>query len=308
MRNLHDLPRFSDRWGWIYLEHGRLDKDQNGILFQDLIGTSQLPINQLALIMLGPGTTVTHAAVRTLAENATMLVWGGEQGVRTYAHLNGGTFSSRRLMHQAQMACLPEKRLQVAYKMYTKRFPGINMAGKDIEQVRGMEGLRVRSIYSALAKEFGIEWDGRSYDQNNWAQTSAINRAVSVANSCLYGICHSAIVAAGYSPALGFIHVGKMLSFVYDIADLYKMETSVRAGFLSVSRKELDLERSVRIACREEFHRAKLMGRIVSDIAEVLDVGDDIRETPGEFEGKADTVVDGGPTWGFSGQSIEKSS
>lgn len=108
MRTLHELPRFSDRWSYLYLDYGTLDQDSSGLIFGNKTCITPLPINQLSLIMLGPGTTVTHAAVKTLAGNNCLLAWTGQDGVRFYAHSTGGTFSSRRLIHQAWLASDPE--------------------------------------------------------------------------------------------------------------------------------------------------------------------------------------------------------
>src|SRR5207249_7632027 len=140
-----------------------------------------------------------------------------------------------------------------------KRFPGEDLAGKSMEQIRGLEGARVRVSYGELAKQHGVEWTGRVYDQNNWFQATPANRALSAANACLYGICHAAIVFAGYSAGLGFIHTGKLLSFVYDVADLYKTELTVPLAFRLAATETHDVERKVRMACRQAFHEYRLM-------------------------------------------------
>lgn len=302
MRTLHELPRFRDRWSYLYLERGRLDQDAKGLLFHNAGGDTPIPIDQLSLVMLGPGTTLTHAAVKALAANACLVAWVGEEGVRMYAHSTGATFSARRLLHQARLCSDEQQRLAVAYRMYQKRFPGSPLEGKTIEQVCGMEGLRVRSTYEKLAREHGIEWTGRDYDQDSWFKATAANRALSAANACLYGVCHAAIVAAGYSAALGFIHTGKMLSFVYDVADFYKTEVTVPVAFRLSATVTEGLERAVRIDCRKAFHEARLMDRIIPDIAEVLDVSNDLGEAPEELEGRAISLADGTEAGGVPGQ------
>lgn len=302
MRRLHELPRFGDRWPYLYLERGRLDQEANSLTFRDAVGDTPLPIDQLSLILLGPGTTLTHAAVKALAANNCLLAWVGEDGIRTYAHSTGGTFSSRRLLRQARLFSDEEERLAVVYRMYQKRFPDSSLADKNIEQVRGMEGLRVRKAYQEAAKANGIAWEGRNYDQDDWFRATAANRALSVANACLYGLCHAAIVSAGYSAAIGFVHTGKMLSFVYDVADLYKTEVTVPVAFRLAATAQQELEREVRKDCRKAFHEHRLMDRIVPDIAEVLDAGDDRGETPEEFEGRAVSLADPGADRGLPGE------
>src|SRR5262249_31216966 len=155
------------------------------------------------------------------------------------------------LLQQAHLACDEGHRLAVVYRMYQKRFPGADLTGKTLQQVRGMEGLRVRQAYEKAAAEDGVHWGGRNYDQDEWDDASAANRALSAANACLYGVCHAAIVSTGYSAALGFIHTGRMLSFVYDIADFYKADLTVPVAFRLAGTGAKDLERAVRQECRK---------------------------------------------------------
>jgi CRISPR-associated protein Cas1 len=152
--------------------------------------------------------------------------------------------------------------------------------------------MRVRAAYSQAAKEYGLDWRGRNYDQDDWFQATPANRALSAGNACLYGVCHAGIVSAGYSAALGFIHTGRMISFVYDVADFYKVEVTVPLAFRLASEGADDLERRVRLACRQAFHEARLMERILPDIAEVLHVADDSGESPEELEGRAVALAD----------------
>src|SRR5262245_9964855 len=185
MRKLHELPRFEDRWSYLYLERGCLDQETSGLVFHSAGGDTPIPIDQLSLVMLGPGTTITHAAVKAMAGNNCLLAWVGDVGVRCYAHSTGGTFSSRRLLHQARMYCDDAQRRAVVYRMYEKRFPGPPLADKSIEQVRGMEGLRVRRCYQEAAAQYGLTWEGRDYDQDDRYRANAANRALSAANACL---------------------------------------------------------------------------------------------------------------------------
>ena len=303
MRTLHELPPFRDRWSYLYLEHGELDQQATGLVFHNISAFTPIPINQLSLLMLGPGTSVTHAAVKALAGNNCLVAWVGEEGVRLYAHSTGGTFSARRMIAQARLVSDPAQRLAVVKRMYAKRFPGGDLDTKSIEQIRGMEGSRVRSAYARIAGATGVRWDGRNYDQGDWNAADPLNRALSAANACLYGVCHAAIVSAGYSAGLGFIHTGKMLSFVYDVADLYKTDVTVPVAFRVASAENEGVERKVRVACRQAFHDAKLMDRILPDIAEVLsDAGDDLGESPDELEGRAESMAGPAGDWRVPGQ------
>lgn len=281
------MPRFEDRWSHLYLEHCKVDQDADGLCAHDKDGTTRIPIDQLALLMLGPGTAISHAAMRSLADNSCLVAWVGEQGVRLYAHSTGSTFSSRRIQIQAKLATDEASRLGVARRMYQKRFPNPLSPEVTMEQLRGMEGIRVRQTYERLAKEYGVPWQGRVYDQDDWDAGDTLNRALSVANACLYGVCHAAIVSVGLSPALGFVHRGRMLSFVYDVADLYKTEISLPVAFQFGVSPPGDLEVRVRHMCRDIIHEKVLIRKILPDIEEVFDVGSLLRESPDELEGRA---------------------
>lgn len=307
MKSLHELPRFQDRWSHLYLERGILDQESHGLVLHGVDSHTSIPIDQLSLLMLGPGISISHAAMHKLADNNCLVAWVGENGIRLYAHSTGGTFSSRRLLQQAKLATNDETRLQVAYRMYQKRFPDSPLANKSIEQVRGMEGIRVRQVYQEMSKKFNIAWDGRSYDQGDWFSASDVNRALSAANACLYGVCHAALVSAGYSAGLGFIHTGKMLSFVYDVADLYKTDTTIPLAFELAAQGPKEPERRVRTQCRDVFYQARLMQRILPDIAEVLGAPDNLGESPDEMEGRAVTLAPGDPPRDVPGQSESES-
>ncbi len=185
MRTLHQLPRFRDRWSYLYLEMGRLDVDSDGLCFHQGNDTVPVPIDQLSVVMLGPGTTVTHAAVKSLSQNNCLLAWTGQDGIRLYAASIGGTYSSRRTIRQAALVSNEEKRLEVAWRMYRFRFNEIIPPVVSLESIRGMEGLRVRKTYAEASEKYGIEWKGRRYDQSDWGKGDPINRALSAANACL---------------------------------------------------------------------------------------------------------------------------
>ena len=285
LKDLHELPKVRDSWSYLYVEHCRIDQDAKAIALHDANGKTSIPCASLTTLMLGPGTSITHAAIKTLADSGCLVLWTGEEGVRFYAQGMGETRSARRLLVQARLWSNPQSRLRVVFRMYQMRFEESLDPSTTLRQVRGKEGIRVRETYARLSRETGVEWKGRSYKRDRWSAADPINRALSAANSCLYGVCHAAIVSAGYSPALGFIHTGKMLSFVYDIADLYKTETSMPAAFHAVAEGDTDgLESTVRRTCRDYFHKSKLLARIVSDIEHVFTV-----ETGEESESPLDS-------------------
>lgn len=272
MDDLHELARFDDRLSYLYVEHVRIDQSDKAIALHDKDGVTPVPAAALALIMLGPGTTITHAAVRSLADNNCLIAWVGEASVRLYAHSTGGTRSAARLLRQAALVSKNDSRLAVVRRMYGKRFGATPDPALSLQQIRGMEGIRVREAYAAASRATGVPWHGRQYDRRKWTNTDPVNRALSAANSCLYGLAHAAILSAGYSAALGFIHTGKQLSFVYDVADLYKVELTIPIAFEAAAEGEQEIERRARLACRDRFRSSRLLQRILPDIDWVLDI------------------------------------
>ncbi|NUQ71247.1 MAG: type I-E CRISPR-associated endonuclease Cas1 [Chthonomonadales bacterium] len=268
--DLHVLPKIRDSLSMLYIEKGRIERDDAAIAVFDQSGKTTVPIASLAVLNLGPGTVISHAAIRVLAENACMVFWTGEEHVRFYAAGTGATRSAAPLLLQARLASSDQTRMQVVRRMYTARFDEDIDSGLSIEALRGKEGVRVREAYSEWSRKTGIPWSGRSYRRDSWNSADPANRALSCANSCLYGICHAAIVATGFSPAIGFIHTGKQLSFVYDIADLYKVEITIPLAFQAVAESHVDLERQVRLRCRDLFRESRLLQRIVPDIKRML--------------------------------------
>lgn len=292
MLDLHSLPKVRDSCSFLYVEHCRVDQEGKAIAFHDAEGKVPVPCANLVLLMLGPGTNITHAAMRALADNGCLVLWTGEQGVRFYGIGLGETRSSRHLLRQARLWADTRTRLAVVVRMYEMRFREPLEEGLTLRQIRGKEGLRVRQAYAEASRSTGVPWTGRSFQRGYWGAADPINRALSAAHSCLYGVCHAAIVSTGYSPALGFIHTGKMLSFVFDIADLYKAEITVPLAFRITAEGTTDLERRVRLACRDVFRRERLLQRIVPDIEAVLAVQGAEGEGKDDFD--ADAASPGG--------------
>lgn len=255
----------------LFLRCGRLDVEDGAFVLVDATGVRlQIPLGGLACLLLEPGTTVTHAAVALAADCGTLLLWVGEGGVRLYSAGQPGGARADRLLYQAKLALIDELRLKVVRAMYRFRFGEEPPQRRSIEQLRGIEGVRVRTLYKELAARYRIAWGKRSYDPGDWNAADPLNKAVSVANHCLYGVCEAAVLAAGYAPAIGFIHTGKPLSFVYDVADLFKFDVAIPVAFRVVAEKKYDVVRDVRLQCRDMFREQKLLQRIIPVIKEVL--------------------------------------
>ena len=280
--NPQELPRFSDKLTYLYVEHAVVDQEEHAIAIWREDGISLMPVAALGVLMLGPGTKITHQAIHSLGENGCMTLWVGEHGVRYYAQGMGLARSARNLQRQALLASHPVARLKVVVRMYCKRFDEAVDPDTTLQQLRGKEGVRVRESYARASRQYKVPWTGRSYTRDFWEAADPVNRALSCANSCLYGLVHAAILCGGYSPGLGFIHCGKQLSFVYDIADLYKEKFTIPTAFRMAAESAEDIETRVRRACRDAFRTGKLVERILPDIADVLDTSAEEQERAAE--------------------------
>ncbi|WP_421996002.1 type I-E CRISPR-associated endonuclease Cas1e [Roseococcus sp.] len=273
-----------DRVSILFVEKGRLDVLDGAFVLVDETGIrTHIPIGGLACLMLEPGTRTSHAAVALAARAGTLLIWVGEAGVRLYAAGQPGGARADRLLLQARLALEDDSRLRVVRKMYEMRFQEEAPARRSVDQLRGIEGARVRETYRLLAQRHGAEWSGRVYDPGEWSTADVVNRCLSAATSALYGITEAAVLAAGYAPAIGFLHSGKPQSFVYDIADIVKFDTVVPEAFRvaaavqkgrSLDGKPLgDPVAEVRRRCRDVFRRDNILMRLIPMIEEVLAAG-----------------------------------
>ncbi|MFC4057635.1 type I-E CRISPR-associated endonuclease Cas1e [Planomonospora corallina] len=266
------LPRISDSLSFLYVEAVRIVQDDTGVCAQveSARGTDRvyLPTAALACILLGPGTSITQPAMATIARHGTSLVCVGAGGVRSYAGIMPASLTTAWLEKQVRAWANDESRLQVATRMYEARF-GAAPPGASLAQLRGMEGQRVKALYRLLATKHGIKRFKRNYDPEAWDDQDPVNKALSGANSCMYGVVHAAVLALGCSPALGFIHSGTQMAFVYDVADLYKARITIPLAFSL--HASTDPEREARRRLREDFRAFKLMPQIVADIQALID-------------------------------------
>lgn len=258
----------------IFVQYGNIDVKDGAFVVIDETGIrTHIPVGSVACIMLEPGTRVSHAATKLAAQVGTLLVWVGEAGVRVYASGQPGGARSDRLLYQAKLALDDDLRIKVVRKMYELRFGEAPPQKRSVEQLRGIEGARVKKHYALLAKQYGVPWKGRRYDPKDWDKGDVANQCLSAATACLYGISEAAVLAAGYAPAIGFIHTGKPLSFVYDIADVFKFETVVPIAFKIAKTNPVQPDRAVRLACRDSFRESKILKRIIPVIEEILSAG-----------------------------------
>ena len=282
--DLQALPQIGDRMTFLYLEQCQLNREDGAILIRDARGTSAVPAAGISVLLLGPGTNVTHRAMELIGDTGVSIVWVGEHGVRYYAGGRPLTHRSRLLLRQAELVSNQRKHLAVARKMYEMRFPGEDVSAMTMQQLRGKEGSRVRKIYRQAAERWNIPWNGREFDPDNYQGGSKVNQALSAGNACLYGLALAVIAALGCSPGLGFVHVGHESSFAYDIADLYKAELVIPLAFETAAQDPEDIGSLMRRRVRDAMAAGKLLERMVHDIRYLLS------DDAGEENAKQDVV------------------
>ncbi len=266
------LPQVKDKFPFIYLERGRLEIDDSSLKWLDAEGNVvRLPVATINTILLGPGTSLTHEAVKTAAAANCAICWVGEDSLLFYAAGFVPTANTRNFKKQIQLASGRNTSLQVARNMFQRRFPCDDLSGKSLKEMMGIEGSRVRQLYETKANEYGVGWKGRKFTPGKFQMGDMTNRILTSTNAALYGILCSSIHAMGYSPHIGFIHSGSPMPFVYDIADLYKEDLTIDLAF-SLTRKmagQYD-KHIVSSAFRERVIEMDLLKRVGKDISELM--------------------------------------
>jgi CRISPR-associated protein Cas1 len=268
------LPQVKDKYPFIYLERGRLEIDDASAKWIDSENNVvRLPIATLNCLLLGPGTTITHEAVKVIAQSNCSLCWVGEDSLLFYASGQTPASDTRNLRAQMKLSADPKKSLEVARCMFLRRFPEADLENKTLQEMMGMEGYRVRTLYEQKAKDYGIGWKGRSFTPGKFEMGDITNQVLTASNAALYGILSSAVHSMGYSPHIGFIHSGSPLPFVYDLADLYKEYLCIDLAFaLTLEMAGQYNKYKVASAFRERVIAMDLLGRIGQDIEAILGV------------------------------------
>lgn len=274
--DLQALPQIRDRMTFLYLEKCTIGRQDGAITVTDERGSVHVPAASISVLLLGPGTRITHRGMELIGDSGVTTIWVGENGVRYYASGRPLTHRAGLLMKQAALVSNMRSHLNVAKQMYQMRFPDEDVSGLTMQQLRGREGARVRGIYRQESQKWNVPWNGRQYDPDDFSSGDAVNQALSAGHACLYGLAHAVIAALGCSPGLGFVHVGHDCSFVYDIADLYKAETTIPVAFEIAAEQPEDIGAAVRRRMRDEMMKAHILERMTKDIQILLSGSDDV--------------------------------
>ena len=268
------LPQVKDKYPFLYLERGRLEIDDSSVKWVDSeANVVPLPVATLNALLLGPGTTVTHEAIKTATSANCAVCWVGEDSLLFYAAGFLPTADTRNLKLQVERSADPTLSIEVARRMFAKRFPDAELAGKSLKEMMGMEGHRVRTLYQRKAADYQVGWKGRQFTPGKFELSDITNQILTASNAALYGIICSAVHSMGYSPHIGFIHSGSPLPFVYDLADLYKEHLCIDLAF-SLTRDMAGRydKRKVSVAFRQRVVDMDLLSRLAEDIPDMLGV------------------------------------
>lgn len=293
------IPNITSQISFLYVEHAYIHVKDSAILIIKGNTKTPVPSYSLGCLILGPGTSITHAAIIALQGSGCLVCWEGENQNNFYAYGMEENRKSKNFLKQIDYYSNQELHMRVVKKMYQKRFPNVSLTRKSLSQLRGMEGIRVKNQYQELAEKYGIEWSGRKYNSDDWDSMDFQNQSIIIGNKLLYNICHSVILALGYSPTIGFIHTGSMRSFVYDLADLYKIQFVIEPVFKALSEGAAN-ENNIRSIIRKEIYENKLIKQMVKDLGWIFEEEDmPLVNDEGLWDTKQN-IVPYGKNWGNS--------
>ena len=269
------LPH-ADRHGLLYLERGQLSVEDACLRFIAagsplvIAGDYRIPHQAVSLVLLGPGSTVSHDALRLLARHGTGLSAIGEDGVRLYTAQP--LMPDQSALARAQVRAWADAkgaRMMVARRMYAWRL-GEVLPHRDITVLRGIEGSRVKEIYRLTAERIGIRWNGRRYDRSDPLAADLPNQALNHAASAVEAAAAIAVAATAAIPQLGFIHEDSGQSFILDIADLFRDELTVpcafKAALVAEKRPGESIERLTRRSVGERLRRDQVIPTMIDRI------------------------------------------
>lgn len=272
-KSKHILPKITDRLSFLYIDQSTINRKDYSLTVESNYGQAAIPVNIINTLLLGPGVSMTHRAIELAAKSGVSLIWVGTHGAKCYSTVHPLSTNTKFLERQAKYSTHRNHRIRVAREMYAMRFDD-DVSTHTMQQLRGKEGTRMKKIYRTHAKEYGIEWHGRQYDPNDFSSGDLINRSLSIANDILYAVCLGVVSSLGMSNGLGFVHTGHSQSFIYDLADLYKANTSIPIAFQVASSivDENDLQNELRTAMRKVFKDMNIAKRMIDDIHTLFDI------------------------------------
>lgn len=263
--------RLEDRVSFLYLEYCVVRQDKTGVIAYGgdiekgvIAGKRvQLPVSGLAVLMLGPGTSITQPAISSCTRAGTTVMFTGGGGVPSYSHATPLTSSARWAIAQARLVTQEKHQKVAALVLYKKQLGLDHMPGGTIASMRGIEGRTIRNLYQSTAKKYKLQRFRRDTNAED-----NVNIALNISNSILYGCAAAACAAIGVNPALGVIHRGNARSLLFDLADLYKPSLTIPVAFACHNSE--DVAQEVRAGVRKELIRQDVLKGMLQTLMEIL--------------------------------------
>lgn len=306
MKDLKELVRVTDSISYLYLEKCHIEQDNFAVKAVYLDKEVCIPCASLTVLLLGPGTTVTHRAICNLSDCGCLVVWCGENLRKYYACGFGDTKSAKNTLKQAKACMDTNLHLEVVKRMYKLRFRDMDSSvyeNKTLEQLRGIEGVRMKSLYNSCSKLYKVPWIGRELKSKDYKNKNLINQSLDNANVLFYSLCHAVISSLGYNPSMGFIHVNNIQSFVFDIADIYKADVVIPCAFEAVSKcinQSYLISETVRSLCRKSYKQYNVVKKMVDDITYLFsDIKEPFANNDEDGIWNIDSIIDGYKNYDF---------
>lgn len=262
------LVKVKNKVSFVYIEKAKITVKDFSVVAMREDSVVDIPIATINTLILGVGTSITQNAVIEISKFGCTVVWSGSSLNYFYTFGQPQTFSSKNLLLQCKLHESKVASLEVVRNMYSLRYPSEHLKSKSKEDLLGLEGMKMQECYKKLANESGVVWVERTYHVEDFYSQDYINKCITTANQLLYAVITAIVVSLGFSTALSFVHNGKMMSFVYDLADLYK-ESLVLPLVFEYCSKTIDTEDSLRElkkVLNYQFLTLKFLQRVVNDI------------------------------------------
>ena len=262
------LVKVKDKISFVYIEKAKITvKDFSVVLIRE-DSIVDIPIATVNTLILGIGTSITQNAVIEISKFGCTIIWSGSNLNYFYTFGQPQTFSSKNLLVQCKLHESKVASIEVIRNMYSIRYPNEHLKSKSKDDLLGLEGMKMQQCYKELANKYEVVWVERIYHVEDFYSQDYINKCITTANQLLYAVITAVVISLGFSTALSFIHNGKMLSFVYDLADLYK-ESLVLPLTFEYCSKTTDTDDSLRelkklLNC--QFLTVRFLQSVVSDI------------------------------------------
>lgn len=306
MKDLKELVRLTDSISYLYLEKCHIEQDNFAVKAVYLDKEVPIPCASLTVLLLGPGTTVTHRAICNLSDCGCLVVWCGENLRKYYSCGFGDTKSAKNTLKQAKACMDTNLHLEVVKRMYKLRFRDMDSSvyeNKTLEQLRGIEGVRMKSLYNSCSKLYKVPWTGRELKSKDYKNKNLINQSLDIANVLFYSLCQAVISSLGYNSSIGFIHVNNIQSFVFDIADIYKSDVVIPCAFEATSKCKNQpylISETVRRLCRQSYKEFDVVKNMVNDIASLFsDIEEPFANNDKDGIWNLDSIIDGYKNYDF---------